>query len=169
METANCCSNHITSDHALNLSTIEENAYSSRSGCNLPGYDCIRKDDSESIAFPMENVDLVEADQGRNSMSSLVVQQSPLSDHFAGLGDTRAESLFDPNEPSSPDFNLLSSPSIWTDFGLQEFYMGLPPNEPYSPDFNMLSYPSISTDFGLEELYMGLPTSLDAETSEFVF
>eukprot|EP00253_Pinus_taeda_P025027 PITA_25027 len=59
------------------------------------------------------------------SMSRLVAQQSPHSEKFASHGTPVADNLFDLNNPSSSECNLLSSPPLWTDFGLEEFYMGL--------------------------------------------
>eukprot|EP00253_Pinus_taeda_P002530 PITA_02530 len=126
METANGCSNPISSAQVVKLSTIEENAIYSMSTIEENASYSIPVDDSERIGFPMANVNLVERRLARNSMSSLGDQQSPHSEDFAEHGATREEYFSDMQETSYPHLNMVSSPSMWTDFGLQEFYMGFP-------------------------------------------
>eukprot|EP00253_Pinus_taeda_P021753 PITA_21753 len=124
MVTADGCGNRISSDDAFKMFSIEQISDSSRSGCNLFLNDSIRKDDSENIAFSVPDV----TDKATNStcsMSRLVAQQSPHSEKFASHATPVADNVFDLNNPSSSECNLLSSPPLWTDFGLQEFYMGL--------------------------------------------
>lgn len=98
----NGCTNPIT-DEACRLYNVKETTKSEHSAHNLVQ---------------------TETTNCSSTMSSLVDQQSPLSDHFRGDAATLAESLLYLNDLSSPDCNLLLSPSsdCSTDFATEEFY-----------------------------------------------
>jgi hypothetical protein len=117
------CSNCV-SVKALKLCNVKETAKSSWRG--VPVNDSITNEQSERIASATtDNLIQTEATNCTSSTSNLADQQSPDSDHFAGDAATLAESLLYLNDLSSPDCNLLPTPSdCSTDFASEELHRG---------------------------------------------
>lgn len=118
------CSNRI-SNEAFNLCNVKETRkFSWR---DLLMNDSIRDEESESTAFAMTNNPVeAEATNSLSFISHLADQESPNRDHFQGDAVTLSDSLLYLNEKSSPNCNLLPSPSdCSTDFASEEFYRGM--------------------------------------------
>jgi len=115
------CSNR-RSDEAIKLWNDKEPANSSRPWCDLLVNDSITDDSSERISLARDdNLVGIEARNSACSGSSLADQQSTHSGHFDSAN--LAESLLYLNDLSSPEANLLPSPSdCSTDFASEEFY-----------------------------------------------
>jgi len=113
------------SDEAFKLPDVKEAR--KFSWLDLLVNDSIGDEESDSIALAMADNPVETAGTNSiSSMSTLADQQSPHYDHSAGDAATLAESLLYLNEQSSPDCNLLHSPSeCSTDFASEEFYRGM--------------------------------------------
>jgi hypothetical protein len=113
------CSN-LSSDEAYKLCNAKETPNSSKSWGDLPANNSITDNHSDRIAFGMADVVKAEARNSTCTMSSLVDEESPHSDHSAEDTATLAESLLDMNGLSSPHWNLLFSASDYSkDFGVE--------------------------------------------------
>eukprot|EP00253_Pinus_taeda_P007809 PITA_07809 len=110
------CSNH-NLHQGLKSCNIKATKNSSTALSNLPVSDSITHDNCKSIAK-----------EGRNptcSMSTMVeFGRSSLSEFLAEDAATLTENLFDLNDLSSPNYNILSYTfEFCTSFGLEELYM----------------------------------------------
>jgi len=154
------CSNFIPGE-ALKLCNVKNTTKSS--SCGLPVNDSITNKQSERNAFATtDNLVQTEATNCTSSMLNFGYKKSPYSDYFEGDAANLAESLLYLNDLSSPDCNLLASPSdCSTDFASEDLYRGpvaLPEETNGFEDMcsdrnNMQRVNSFSVDQEMEDFY----------------